>query len=262
MVLSPGRRSSPLSITWVAAVAAARAPSTTPLRRIPRGRLRPLHTHVAGRLRHCLPYRRRSSRKHHSPSEVQSTRYMRYVYSATASSREHRPCSYRSVYIHDACNPNVLRQLRERQPLRSRAVMEEAPEPTQGSLPNVDLRERFSHARRRRGSGLTGGRGEYLRALAIRHVDPRAASAVDRFSSFATPSPLPASSHPGSTSLGAHLVSCLFAARRRAAAQLHRCHLPRPIAVGEASLDAPSRERSATLQLNITDASSTRSRWQ
>ena len=36
----------------------------------------------------------------------------------------------------------------------------------------------YSNLRRRRGAGVTGGRNEYLKALAISHDDPRADRAI------------------------------------------------------------------------------------
>ena len=49
----------------------------------------------------------------------------------------------------------------------------------------ISLRGVYRNLRRRRGAGVTGGRNEYLRALAISHDDPRADSAIAEHERFA-----------------------------------------------------------------------------
>ena len=53
------------------------------------------------------------------------------------------------------------------------------------STTQISLRGVYRNLRRRRGAGVTGGRNEYLRALAIFHDDPSADRAIAEHERFA-----------------------------------------------------------------------------
>jgi len=80
--------------------------------------------------------------------------------------------------IHDCMDPSVLEQLRSRQPRRTTSMLTTPPTSHEAIATQISLRGIYSNLRRRRGAGVTGGRNEYLKALAISHDDPRADRAI------------------------------------------------------------------------------------
>ena len=87
--------------------------------------------------------------------------------------------------IHDCMDPAVLEQLRSRQPRRTTSMPTTPPTNHEVIATQISLRGVYRDLRRRRGAGVTGGRNEYLKALAISHNDPRADRAIAEHERFA-----------------------------------------------------------------------------
>jgi len=85
----------------------------------------------------------------------------------------------------DCMDPSVLEQLRSRQPRRTTSMPTTPPTSQAAIATQISLRGIYSNLRRRRGAGVTGGRNEYLKALAISHDDPRADRAIAEHERFA-----------------------------------------------------------------------------
>ena len=144
-----------------------------------------------------------------------------------------------SLGLHDI-TPETLEQLRQRQPARRDVFPDAPPVRVTDAQCIVRLRERYRTSRRRRGGSLCGSRNEYLRALAVRHVDLRADSAVgchERFAGYGISGRLPA------WFMLAWSSAALSPIRRRpkpgrTAAQTP----PRPIIVGEVGMRAITTE--------------------
>ena len=86
--------------------------------------------------------------------------------------------------IHNCMDPLVLEQLRSRQPRRTTRMPAPPPPNDEVIATQISLRGVYRNLRRRRGAGVTGGRNEYLRALAISHDGPRADTATAEHERF------------------------------------------------------------------------------
>ena len=142
--------------------------------------------------------------------------------------------------LHDSgmapLTPGVVDQLRRKHPPRRTPMPAELPGVF--SRITVSLTETFRKLRRRRGTGPSGMRNEYLRALAAHFDDPRASQVMPRYDAFATS--LANAELPSWFYLlygSSRLVPLVKAAAREPGGDPDA----RPVAVGEAGLCAITR---------------------
>ena len=86
--------------------------------------------------------------------------------------------------IHNCMDPLILEQLRSRQPRQTTSMPTTPPANDEVITTQIRLRGVYRNPGRRRGASVTGGRNEYLTALAISHDDPRADRAVAEHERF------------------------------------------------------------------------------
>ena len=80
----------------------------------------------------------------------------------------------------------ILRQMMRKHPARQHSVPQRLPGPAAPAVATVELTETFRGLRRRAGTGVSGRRNEYLRALVGCFDDARADDVMLRYSTFAT----------------------------------------------------------------------------
>jgi len=81
---------------------------------------------------------------------------------------------------------DVLSQMRRKHPPRQHSVPQQLPGPAAPAVAPMELTETFRALRRRAGTGVSGRRNEYLRALVGQFNDARADEVMARYSNFAT----------------------------------------------------------------------------
>lgn len=81
---------------------------------------------------------------------------------------------------------DILRQMARKHPPRQHSVPQQLPGPAAPAVAPMELTETFRGLRRRAGTGVSGRRNEYLRALVGQFNDARADEVMARYSTFAT----------------------------------------------------------------------------
>ena len=81
---------------------------------------------------------------------------------------------------------DILRQMARKHPPRQHSVPQQLPGPAAPAVAPMELTETFRGLRRRAGTGVSGRRNEYLRALVGDFNDARADEVMGRYSTFAT----------------------------------------------------------------------------